>query len=206
MIKIENVEVYGWKAAILGARNPLNSWAKSDSDWATGTLGAADLKLAKRLAVAGTDEGKFLRMIGISMDITCNQVWWAEFDTYKIATVRNSCSKMHTIHIKSFVPDDFSHEGIDEVGASTKELFLTVLKELEYLRVMFNTTKEKKYWRAIIELLPSGYNLRATVTLNYAVARAQYHARRHHKMFEWHDYCHMLEGLPYSELITMEGK
>nr|DAE37251.1 MAG TPA: hypothetical protein [Caudoviricetes sp.] len=215
-IRIDNVDVYGFEAAIRGMRSPKNSWDKSDSWWSSpyenGTdkplyiIGKDDMKLMQTLVKAGTDHGKFMRMIGISMDITCNQVWWAEFDTYKIATVRNSCSKMHTIHIKSFVPDDFSHEGIDEVGASTKELFLTVLKELEYLRVMFNTTKEKKYWRAIIELLPSGYNLRATVTLNYAVARAQYHARRYHKMFEWHDYCHMLEGLPYSELITMEGK
>lgn len=235
MIRIENVETYGWEAAVRGMRNPLNSWDKSDSAYCRGSselcdtcsinpgdwepcyfapeekgrrfvIGSEDLNLAKKLISAGSDHSKFMRMIGISMDITCNQVWWAEFDTYKVGTVRDSCSKMHTIHIKSFEPDDFSHEGIDAVGGSTKECFLNTLKELERLRILFNETKERMYWRAIIELLPSGYNLRATVTLNYAVARNQYHARKNHKMFEWHDYCDVLAALPYSELITMEGK
>ena len=137
------------------------------------------------------------------MDIVSHQVWWAEFDTYKVGTVRDSCSKMHTIHIKSFEPDDFSHEGIDEVGGTTKVQFMNTLAELEHLRIMYNETKEKKYWRAIIELLPSGYNMRATVTLNYAVARNQYHARKNHKLDEWHRYCDILKNLPYSELITM---
>lgn len=221
MIRIENVETYGWEASIRGLRNPKNSWAKSDSGWEwvedespinpndpgmMFVVGEKDLALMKFLVKAGSDHSKFMRMIGISMDITSNQVWWAEFDTYKVGTVRNSCSKMHTIHIKSFEPDDFSHEGIDAVGGSTKECFLNTLKELERLRILFNGTKERMYWRAIIELLPSGYNLRATVTLNYAVARNQYHARKNHKMFEWHDYCDVLAALPYSELITMEGR
>lgn len=232
MIKIEHIETYGWEAAVRGARNPLNSWSKSDSFPAVNCekcgrieregmctakgrdctgfecfyVGDEDLKLMKSLVKAGTDHSKFMRMIGISMDITSHQAWWAEFDTYKVATVRNSCSKMHTIHVKAFDPDDFSHEGIDEVGGTTKTQFMITLAELEYLRQTFNRTQERKYWRALIELLPSGYNLRATVTLNYAVARNQYHARKAHKLDEWHDYCKALEGLPYAELITMEGR
>lgn len=211
MIKIERIETFGWETAVRGLRNPLNSWEKSDSGslkdydgYSIGyVVGKDDKKLMKSLVKAGTDHSKFMRMLGIGMDITSHQVWWAEFDTYKVGTVRNSCSKMHTIHIKSFEPDDFSHEGIDEIGGGTKELFLRVLVELEALRILFNETKECKYWRAIIELLPSGYNLRATVTLNYAVARNQYHARKNHKLVEWLDYCKMLEKLPHSDLITM---
>lgn len=218
MINISNIETYGWEAAVRGMRNPLNSWAKSDSRWEwvedespinpndegiMYIVGDQDFKLMKSLVKSGSDHSKFLRMIGISMDIVSHQVWWAEFDTYKVGTVRDSCSKMHTIHIKSFEPDDFSHEGIDEVGGTTKAQFMNTLAELEHLRVMFNKTKEKKYWRAIIELLPSGYNMRATVTLNYAVARNQYHARKNHKLDEWHYYCDILKNLPYSELITM---
>ena len=218
MIDISNIETYGWEAAVRGMRNPLNSWAKSDSRWEwvedkslinpndegmMYIVGDQDFKLMKSLVKAGSDHSKFLRMIGISMDIVSHQVWWAEFDTYKVGTVRDSCSKMHTIHIKSFEPDDFSHEGIDEVGGTTKAQFMNTLAELEHLRVMFNKTKEKKYWRAIIELLPSGYNMRATVSLNYAVARNQYHARKNHKLDEWHRYCDILKNLPYSELITM---
>lgn len=218
MIDISNIETYGWEAAVRGMRNPLNSWEKSDSKWTwvedespinpndpgmCFVIGPDDQKLMKNLVAAGSDHSKFLRMIGISMDIVSHQVWWAEFDTYKVGTVRDSCSKMHTIHIKSFEPDDFSHEGIDEVGGTTKVQFMNTLAELEHLRIMFNKTKEKKYWRAIIELLPSGYNMRATVTLNYAVARKQYHARKNHKLDEWHSYCDILKNLPYSELITM---
>lgn len=214
MIKIERVETFGWETAVRGLRNPLNSWERADSSslkdyegYSIGYMvGPDDKRLMTSLVKAGTDHSKFMRMLGIGMDITSHQVWWAEFDTYKVGTVRNSCSKMHTIHIKSFEPDDFSHEGIDEVGGGTKELFLRVLVELEALRILFNETKERKYWRAIIELLPSGYNLRATVTLNYAVARNQYHARKNHKLDEWHDYCKMLEALPLSNLITMEAQ
>lgn len=214
MIKIEHVETFGWETAVRGLRNPLNSWERADSSslkdyegYSIGYMvGPDDKRLMTSLVKAGTDHSKFMRMLGIGMDITSHQVWWAEFDTYKVGTVRNSCSKMHTIHIKSFEPDDFSHEGIDEVGGTTKFQFMNTLAELEHLRVLFNETKEKKYWRAIIELLPSGYNMRATVTLNYAVARNQYHARKNHKLDEWHDYCKMLEALPLSNLITMEAQ
>ena len=214
MIKIERVETFGWETAVRGLRNPLNSWERADSSslkdyegYSIGYMvGPDDKRLMTSLVKAGTDHSKFMRMIGIGMDITSHQVWWAEFDTYKVGTVRNSCSKMHTIHIKSFEPGDFSHEGIDEVGGTTKVQFMNTLAELEHLRTMYNETKEKKYWRAIIELLPSGYNMRATVTLNYAVARNQYHARKNHKLDEWHDYCKMLEALPLSNLITMEAQ
>ena len=214
MIKIERIETFGWETAVRGLRNPLNSWGRTDSSslkdyggYSIGYMvGPDDKRLMTSLVKAGTDHSKFMRMLGIGMDITSHQVWWAEFDTYKVGTVRNSCSKMHTIHIKSFEPDDFSHEGIDEVGGTTKLQFMNTLAELERLRVLFNETKEKKYWRAIIELLPSGYNIRATVTLNYAVARNQYHARKNHKLDEWHDYCKMLEALPLSNLITMEAQ
>lgn len=214
MIKIEHVETFGWETAVRGLRNPLNSWERADSSslkdyegYSIGYMvGPDDKRLMTSLVKAGTDHSKFMRMLGIGMDITSHQIWWAEFDTYKVGTVRNSCSKMHTIHIKSFEPGDFSHEGIDEVGGTTKVQFMNTLAELEHLRTMYNETKEKKYWRAIIELLPSGYNMRATVTLNYAVARNQYHARKNHKLDEWHDYCKMLEALPLSNLITMEAQ
>jgi len=214
MITIENVEITGWAAAIRGMRNPKNSWDKSDSfhthiedpeTMETATyeffMGENDLKLAKTLANAGSDHGKFLRMITVTMDITCMQPWWYEFDTYKVGTVRDSCSKMHKIHVKPFELSDFSHEGCDQVDAAFDAL-LNVINACEKLRKAFNRTGEKKYWRALIELLPEGYNMRATVQLNYAVLKAMYHARKHHKLDEWHVFCDWVETLPYSELIT----
>lgn len=199
MLKIENTEVHGWDAAIRGMRNPKNSWDLSDSDF--GEVGPNDLKLMKTLAYAGPDHGKFLRMITVTMDITAMQPWWFEFDTYKVGTVRNSCSKMHKIHVKQFEMDDFSHEGCDQVEYAFEAL-LAVVAACEKLRRDFNRTNEKKYWRALIELLPEGYNMRATVQLNYAVLKAMYHARKHHKLEEWHIFCAWIESLPYSELIT----
>lgn len=207
MIRIENVDVYGWEAAIRGARNPMNSWSRSDSRYELHSdgdyhydVGKNDLKLMQTLANAGADHGKFLRMINVTLDITCNQVWWAEFDTYKISTVRNSCSKMHKIHVKSFDYDDFSHEGCDEVPYA-KCALETTIRVCEQLRKDFNSTKDRKYWRALIELLPEGYNMRATVQLNYQVLRNMYHARKNHKMFEWRIFCEWIKTLPYSELI-----
>lgn len=219
MIKFENTEVMNWPGAIRGMRNPLNSWDKSDSDYCTDGgsgyceecgrncdgyyIGDNDLALMKKLIKAGSDHRKFMRQILVSVDITSNSVWWAEFDTYKVGTVRNSCSKMHKIHAKEFTADDFSHEGISEVGSTTKSAFNIVLGECEYLRQSFNLTKEKKYWRALIELLPSGYNLRATVTLNYEVLRNIYGSRRNHKLDEWSvGFMDWIRSLPYSELIT----
>lgn len=227
MIKIENVETYGWEAAIRGMRNPMNSWDKSDSwFWVRGSglnqawgitenvpdftygvhLGEKDLNLMKNLSSAGNDHGKFLRMLPVTLDITTHHAWWAEFDTYKVSTVRNSCSKMHKIHVKEFVKDDFSTEGIDAVGGEVSKHFDKTVKTLEWLRVQFNKTQEKKYWRAIIELLPMGYNIRATVMLNYAVLKNMYHARKNHKLDEWHTFCEWVETLPYSrELIVGNG-
>lgn len=205
MIKIENAEVHGWIAAIRGARNPMNSWNQSDTSYGTGEdqieIGARDLKLLRNLANAGPDHGKFLRMVTVTMDITCHQVWWAEFDTYKVGTVRNSCSKMHKIHVKPFAIDDFSHEGCDEIPWARVAMERTI-EACEELRVKFNETHDKKYWRALIELLPEGYNMRATVSLNYAVLKAMYHARCFHKLDEWRTFCKWIETLPYSELIT----
>ena len=207
MIKIINTGVYGWEAAIRGMRNPMNSWDKSDSYYDNGRLigGERDVRLMKTLANAGSDHGKFLRMITVTFDVTCHHAWWAEFDTYKVGTVRNSCSKMHKIHVKEFVKDDFSTEGIDECGGRTVEVFESVKDELERLRNLFNETQEKKYWRAIIELLPMGYNIRATIQLTYAVLRNMYHGRKHHKVFEWPVFCDWILTLPYArELIVGE--
>ena len=214
-IRIEHTEVVGFEHAIRGMRNSHNSWDKSDSYYTyiedEHTLqrapfeffvGDADLDLMKRLVKAGTDHRKFMRMIVVYVDVTSHHGWWAEADTYKVGTVRNSCSKMHTIHVKGFCKDDFSHEGIDEVGDIATETFEQTIKTLEQLRVAFNETGEKKYWRAIIELLPLGYNIRATLMLNYEVLANIYHSRKAHKLDEWVDFCKWIETLPYSELIT----
>ena len=230
MIKIENTEIVGLKPAIRGMRNPMNSWQKSDSEFnmmchcyysllddcdnkeceyceynnipiIDFDIGENDLDLMKRLVKAGAAHAKYKRMINVYCDITSNHTWWAEFDTYE-HTVRNSCSKMHKIHVKEFMPDDFSHEGIDEVGGDIKEHFLKTIEKLEWSRNKFNETQEKKYWRAIIDLLPMGYNIKATVMLNYEVLTAIYRWRRNHKMFEWCEFCKWIESLPYSELIT----
>ena len=224
MIKIENINVYGWEAAIRGMRNPMNSWDKSDSfpcqlhyggscnncklngqcdgirDF---VVGPSDLKLMKNLGNAGDDHGKFLRMINVTMDISCHHAWWAEFDTYKVGTVRNSCSKMHKIHVKEFELQDFSHEGCSMVRYADEQLRNTIAT-CEVLRQDFNRTKDKAYWRALIELLPMGYNIKATVQLNYQVLKHIYHARKNHKVFEWRILCNLIESLPYSELITGE--
>lgn len=215
MIKIENVEVVGWEAAIRGMRNPMNSWDKSDSRYSCLCMddkrdcpvepyivGPKDRDLMMKLRNAGTDHRKFMRMIVVYLDITAMQPWWSEFDTYKISTVRNSCSKMHKIHVKEFTEDDFEHKGIDECGDFTKSVFKCVIEQCEVLRKKFNATQDKKYWRALIELLPEGYRMRATVMLNYEVLANIYKSRRNHKLTEWQDFCKWIESLPYSELIT----
>lgn len=208
MIKIENTEVFGWEAAIRGMRNPKNSWDRSDSGYKPVVvppfndreikyvIGENDLKLMRNLAKAGPVHGKFLRMITVQTDITAPQHWWAEFDTYKVATVRNSCSKMHRIHVKEFTPDDFTHEFIDQVNYA-KDEFLEVLKVLNRLRDDFNSTQDRVYWRAMLDLLPTGYNMRATVQLNYEVLRGMRYYREGHKMVEWHVWCDWIDKLPY---------
>ena len=218
MIKIENVVTPSpeqWEAIVRGTRNPMNSWDKSDSykthieDVETLQtaefeffVGENDLELMKKLAASGADHRKFMRMIVVYADITSHHTWWSEFDTYKVGTVRNSCSKMHKIHVKEFTGEDFSHEGITELGGAAEETFNLVLTTLEKLRKSFNDTGEKKYWRALIELLPMGYNLKATLMLNYEVLSNIYHSRKNHKLDEWQDFCRWVETLPHSELIT----
>lgn len=211
MIKIENVDVYGWEAAIRGMRNPMNSWDKSDSSFInTGyqteySIGPNDQKLMKSLVKAGTDHRKFLRMINVTMDITAPLYWWKEFDTYKIGTVRNSCSTMHKIHAKEFELDDFSHEQLMHNGDN--EIIIgdwIPLHVLEHIIVVLNRqrerylqTKDKRYWWQMIQLLPSSYNQRATVQLNYEVLLNMYHSRKAHKLDEWREFCKLIENLPY---------
>ena len=207
MIKLKNTDVYGFEAAIRGMRNPWNSWEKSDSAINTGfsgnsvIVGDNDLALMKKLVSAGTDHSKFMRMINVTVDITAPMFWWSEYDTYKVGTVRNSCSKMHTIHIKPFDIDDFTHEGCDKIPAAIDTL-MYVVGECEHLRKLYNDTEQKKYWRAIIELLPESFNMRETVQMNYDVLRNMYHARKNHPLDEWRDFCRWIETLPYLELIT----
>lgn len=212
MIKIENAvlaspEQMGF--IIEGMRNPMNSWDKSDSSVLYDgdhcfRLGEKDHSLMQRLAKAGTDHRKFMRMMPVYVRITANYTFWAEFDTYKVGTVRNSCSKMHKIHVARFSVDDFDHEGIDEVGEAVVEIFDKVRSTLMWLSRMFNETKEKKYWRAIIELLPMGFHLTANIELNYEVLANIYKSRKNHKLDEWREFCKWIETLPYSELITGE--
>ena len=209
MIQFENIAVTGWEAAIRGMRNPLNSWDKSDSGKAHAfggcfIVGPEDLKLMKNLRRGGPDHGKFMRMINVTLDITAMQPWWFEFDTYKVGTVRNSCSKMHKIHVKPFEESDFETEGISQIPYAYSA-FGGLLKTLEKLRQDFNCTQDREYWRALIELLPEGYRMRATVQLNYEVIRAMYHARKNHKLTEWHDFCYMVEALPYAEELIIGG-
>ena len=219
MINFENTSVYGWEAAIRGMRNPMNSWDKSDSVYGTYwgdidghecsdrdgfCIGSNDLDLMKKLIAAGSDHSKFMRMITVTVDITAPLYWWAECDTYKVGTVRNSCSKMHKIHEKEFTLDDFSFEDFEVEGGEIflSDCFTNVVADCEMLRKKFVETGDKKYWRGLIQLLPESYNQRATVQLNYAVLRTMYHSRKNHKLDEWRAFCNWIESLPYSELIT----
>ena len=247
MLKIENVEVMGWEAAIRGMRNPKNSWNKSDSQTCTncngclpgqeceryknGTfIGPNDLDLMTRLRNAGTDHRKFMRMITVYVDITAPLYWWKAFDTYKVGTVANSCSTMHKIHDKEFTLDDFSCEHLfkeDDVGGmyysvtaeeefTSMDVLKVVIEALNtyrktYIAVKADTVSDydhtsKEYWLQMIQLLPSSYNQRRTVMLNYEVLANIYKSRRNHKLDEWHILCDWIERLPYSELITGEKK
>lgn len=212
MIKIEETVTYGWEAAVRGMRNPKNSWDKSDSKWcfecnddSPFVLGDNDLKLMKQLGGAGNDHGKYLRMITVTADVTAPLYWWKEFDTYKVGTVANSCSTMHKIHAKEFTVNDFStdHLGIvPNCDPAYENAFEAVLFALNEARHCYLDTKDKAYWWQMIQLLPTSYNQKRTVQLNYAVLKNIYHARRNHKLTEWHSFCAWIESLPYSELIT----
>lgn len=222
MIKIENVGVYGWEAAIRGARNPMNSWIKSDSykthveNEQTGQqadfeffVGDEDLKLMQKLVKAGTDHRKFMRMITVYVDVTAPLYWWKEADTYKVGTVRNSCSTMHKITEKEFTLDDFSCEHLideDEYMLACKSSLNRTIADLNSARDLYITTKDKKYWWQIIQLLPSSYNQRATLMLNYEVLANMYHSRKNHKLDCWRTFCEWIETLPYAkELICDVG-
>ena len=214
-IKIENIETYGWEAAVRGMRNPKNSWDMSDSSWefvedpsiinpndeVKFVLGENDLKLMHTLAKAGSDHGKFLRMITVTMDITAPLYWWKEFDTYKVGTVANSCSTMHKIHAKEFTLDDFSHE---HLTIECRDLLEKIIVCLNAKRDLYNRGKEKHDWWQMIQLLPTSFNQRRTVQMNYAVALNMYHARKNHKLDEWHVLCDEIKVLPYFEKICLE--
>ena len=220
MLKIENFEVLGWEHAIRGMRNPKNSWEKSDShscgtcgdcdncidyedcpygyDYLKTIVGPNDHTLMMNLRNAGTDHRKFMRMITVYLDITAPLYWWKEFDTYKVGTVANSCSTMHKIHTKEFTLEDFSCEKLyDPIGD-----LRPIVDRLNVYRERYLETKDKNDWWQMIQLLPSSYNQKRTVMLNYEVLANIYKSRRNHKLDEWHTFCDWIEELPYSELIT----
>lgn len=225
MLKITETEVFGWKAAIRGMRNAHESWEKSDSGYKwedttwwneVFTIGPNDFTLMKKLVAAGTDHSKFMRMIHVQCDWEAPLYWWKEADTYKVGTVRNSCSTMHKIADKEFTLEDFSHEHLISDwgdGYLRKNVIMPctpmchLLKTIAGLNVCRNNylkTKDKKYWWQLIQLLPSSYNQKATMDLNYQVLRNMYHSRKYHKQDEWRvDFCNWVKTLPYSELITM---
>lgn len=215
MIKIEKIETYGWEAAIRGMRNPMNSWDKSDSHFEWGgkdfSIGEADLALMKKLVRAGSDHRKFLRQIMVSMDITAPLYWWKEFDTYKVGTVANSCSTMHKIHAKEFTLDDFSHEHLIDDEPIPGRVYSpfgmldATINNLNKCREMFLTTKDKRWWYSMIQLLPSSYNQLRTVTLNYEVLLNMYHARKDHKLDEWRKFCEVIAELPYFKDFIDKG-
>ena len=247
MIKFENFEVMGWEHAIRGMRNPKNSWERSDTGWVADTLddespsdwididfnnlakkviGPNDHKLAMNLRNAGTDHRKFMRMITVYVDITAPLYWWKEFDTYKVGTVANSCSTMHTIHEKEFTWDDFSVDKllsdndpnrdpmtVPMVGHPTAplnalspyDIFQLTIHSLNANRLMYLETKDKIYWENMIQMLPTSYNQKRTVMMNYEVLANIYKSRKNHKLKEWHFLCDWAAALPYGELITGEA-
>lgn len=233
MLKIEKTEVVGWEAAIRGMRNAKNSWEKSDSAIVNDgglensdiivekkgneyfVVGEKDQKLATGLRNAGTDHRKFMRMLIVSLDITAPLYWWKEYDTYKVGTVANSCSTMHTIEKKEFTRDDFSCEHLcgddcvpDHEYQSSTYVLDMVIQSLNFWRneYLYGTEsgipKDKRWWWQMIQLLPSSYNQKRTIMLSYEVLANIYKSRRHHKLDEWHTLCDWIEGLPYSEMIT----
>lgn len=220
MLKIENVEVMGWEAAIRGMRNPMNSWDKSDSgfefvedpspinpnDELMFVVGENDLDLMKRLRNAGTDHRKFMRMIVVYADVTAPLYWWKEFDTYKVGSVANSCSTMHKIADKEFTLDDFSHEHLENSWLAHLKETIKLLNEARDAYHWCNTDAKKEWWWQLVQSLPSSYNQKRTVMLNYEVLANMYKSRRNHKLDEWHTFCDWIETLPYAELITGEEK
>ena len=210
MLSIDrNFDVLGFETAVRGMRNSYNSWDKSDSDFRLKypEVGKKDYNLMKKLASSGSSHAKFRRFINVTLDITAPLYWWKEFDTYKVGTVANSCSTMHTIHTKEFTLDDFSHEHLENYhlveNLDWLELVIRILNEN---RKNYIATKDKKYWWQIIQLLPESYNQKRTVQLNYEVLSAIYSDRLHHKLDEWREFCKWIESLPYSEGIIFPDK
>ena len=203
MIKVENIKTYGWEAAIRGMRNPMNSWAKSDTRYGYETyIGENDLDLMQRLYKAGTEHRKYLRMITVTMDITAPLYWWKEYDTYKVGTVANSCSTMHKIHDKEFTLDDFSYEQLDDVSMEVLVHTVNHLNEMRnrYLRAKNNGADGfilKHYWWQMIQLLPSSYNQRRTVQFTYENVMAMIKQRENHKLDEWREFVDIVKDLPY---------
>ena len=226
MIDITNTKIFGYEAAIRGMRNPMNSWDKSDSgcgcsheyeifgncDLCDKYIGKQDYNLMLKLSKAGTDHAKFMRYINVTLDINAPLYWWKEFDTYKVGTVANSCSTMHKIHEKEFTIEDFSTEHLLPHSSFVLQDIIINLNQYrnEYLKAKTKPMKEeskrselmKKYWWQMIQLLPSSYNQKRTIQLNYQVLKNIYHARKKHKLDEWLEFCHWIEKLPYSKLIT----
>lgn len=209
MIRIEKTEVVGWEHAIRGMRNPMNSWDNSDSTWFVEEsainpelvfdVGPNDMGLMQKLYKAGTDHRKFMRMIVVYCDITAPLYWWKEFDTYKVGTVANSCSTMHKIHSKALTLDDFSH---DRMRMSCVDYLQEIIGVLNSIRLCYMATNDKSYWDSMIQLLPSSYNQKRTVMMNYEVLASIYNARKNHKLDEWRELCSWIESLPYSFLMT----
>ena len=234
MIEINKTEVFGLESAIRGMRNPMNSWDKSDSGIGCKDenclckdcdcqrypgdcageyiIGQNDLKLMKSLSKAGSDHGKFLRMINVTCDINAPLYWWKEFDTYKVGTVANSCSTMHKIHTKEFTFDDFSCEHLTSYTSqdglyffSWEDAFENTIHDLNFAREIYLETKDKKYWWQMIQMLPSSYNQKRTVQLNYQVLKNMYNARKSHKLDEWKSLCAWCETLPHFKEICLGG-
>ena len=198
MIKIERAVVMNLEGAIRGARNPMNSWAMSDSYYNSQgefVLGPKDLDLAVRLCKAGSDHRKFMRQIMVCMDVTAPLYWWKEYDTYKVATTANSTSTMHKIHAKPIEASDFS---VEHLSPESMVTFKAFIGHIENLRIEFNETKDKGTWYEIIQLLPSSYNQMRTLTLNYENLISMYYARKDHKQDEWRMFCRWIETLPYA--------
>ena len=207
MLKIEKTDVFGFEAAIRGMRNPMNSWEKSDSYGRESLIGENDLKLMKALSKAGSDHAKFLRMINVTVDITAPLYWLKEFDTYKVGTVANSCSTMHKIHAKEFTVDDFSCEHLNAstgIEIDSLDILMRVINILNIYRDNYLKTKDKRDWWQMIQLLPSSYNQKRTVQLNYQVLKSMYFARKDHKLDEWHTLCDWMLTLPYFKEICVD--
>lgn len=205
MIKFKNTKVTGWEPAIRGMRNPMNSWDKSDSFFFDGEigvdLGSADHELMMKLAAGGPVHAKFRRMIIVYVDITAPLYWWKEFDTYKVGTVANSCSTMHKIQAKEFVREDFS---LEHLNAPNLNLMDMVIRNLNIYREKYLKSKNKDDWWQMIQILPSSYNQRRTVMMNYEVLAGIFPMREKHKLDEWRVFCDWIKSLPYSEIITLE--